>query len=202
MQRQLVRATWLSLGCVFFGAVLLPAATAAPPVTVPTKGIADNTPAVHALVNARIVIAPGRVIDRGTLVVRDGVIVAVGTDIKPPDDARVWKLDGKTIYAGLIDAYSELTGEAAKKAAAVAKGKGSGGYWNINVVPQMRTGAFYSSDAAINKKFRSQGITARLIAPAAGIIKGTSAIVLTGDDDPSHCPTPCRSARQADCRAW
>ncbi|MCH8043033.1 MAG: amidohydrolase family protein [Planctomycetes bacterium] len=183
MQTQLIRPTWLR--CVLFTALLLPSAAAAPPVTRPTEGISDNTPAVHALIGGRIVVAPGRVIERGTLVVRDGVIVAVGADVKPPADARLWKLDGKTIYAGLIDAYSELTGDAATKAAdAVAKG--SGGYWNINVVPQTNAGAFYTADAALNKKFRSQGVTARLIAPSAGIIKGTSAIVSTGDDDPSR----------------
>jgi imidazolonepropionase-like amidohydrolase len=196
MQLQLVCPT--GLHCIFFGALLLSTAAAAPPVTRPTEGIVDNTPAVHALVGARIVVAPGRVIERGTLVVRDGVIVAVGADVKPPDDARIWKLDGKTIYAGLIDAYSELTGEAATKAAdAVAKGKGSGGYWNINVVPQTGAATFYSSDPAINKKFRSQGVTARLIAPAAGIIKGTSAIVSTGDDDPSRTVIRKRAALHA-----
>ncbi|MCH8923084.1 MAG: amidohydrolase family protein [Planctomycetes bacterium] len=185
MHTPLIRPAWLRW--IFFAALLLPTAAAAPPVTTPTEGIADNTPAVHALVGGRIVVAPGRVIERGTLVVRDGVIVAVGVDVKPPADARVWKLDGKTIYAGLIDAYSELTGDAATKAeAAVAKGKGSGGYWNVNVVPQTRAGAFYAADAALNKKFRSQGVTARLIAPTAGVIKGTSAIVSTGDDDPSR----------------
>jgi N-acetylglucosamine-6-phosphate deacetylase len=196
MKNQLVRPTWLR--GLFFAAMLLPSAAAAPPVTKPTEGIVDNTPAVHALVGARIVVSPGQVIERGTLVVRDGVIVAVGVDVKPPADARVWKLDGKTIYAGLIDAYSELSDDAATKAAAAAaKGKNSGGYWNENVVPQTNAGAFYSADAALNKKLRSQGITARLIAPTAGIIKGTSAIVSTGDDDPSQTVIKQRAALHA-----
>ncbi len=47
-------------------------------------------------------------IDKGTLVLRDGVIEAVGADVEPPADARRWDVSGKTLYAGFIDAYSEL----------------------------------------------------------------------------------------------
>src|SRR4051812_37336509 len=80
------------------------------PAAVPPEGLRENTPAVHALVNARIVIDPKHTIERGTVVFRDGVIVAVGPagEVKPPADARVWDLTGRTIYPGLIDAYGEL----------------------------------------------------------------------------------------------
>ena len=70
---------------------------AAPPNTRPVAGLRDNTPKVHALTGARIVVAPGRIVEKGTVVVRDGVIEAVG-DVNPPADARIWDLEGKTIY--------------------------------------------------------------------------------------------------------
>jgi len=72
------------------------------------EGIRENTPKVHALVNARIVHGPGRVIEKGTIVLRDGTIEAVGAGVKPPTDARVWDYEGLTIYPGLIEslAYS------------------------------------------------------------------------------------------------
>ena len=44
----------------------------------PAVGIRQNTPAVHAFTNARIVTAPGKVIESGTLVIRDGIIERVG----------------------------------------------------------------------------------------------------------------------------
>ncbi len=44
-------------------------------------------------------------IENGTLVTRDGKIVAVGADVKVPDDARVVSMSGKTIIPGLIDPY-------------------------------------------------------------------------------------------------
>ena len=73
------------------------------------------TPRVHAIVGARIVTAPGQVIEHGTVVMRDGVITAVGAGITVPADARVWEGDSLTVYPGLIDAYvipAEAPGQA------------------------------------------------------------------------------------------
>src|SRR3954466_15490085 len=67
-------ALLISVSCALLVATLL----AQPPSTVPPNGLRDNTPACHALVGARIVVAPGKTIEKGTLVVRDGKIVAVG----------------------------------------------------------------------------------------------------------------------------
>ncbi len=55
------------------------------------------------------------------------------------------------------------------------------GYWNPNVTPQREAARYYHVDKAANKKLREQGFTARLAAPEAGIIKGVSALVTTGD---------------------
>ena len=167
--------------------------------TVPPPGIREHTPAVHALINARIVTAPGRVIERGSIVVRDGVITGLGKGIAIPADARVWDLSGRTIYPGLIDAYTELGGKSKSKGKGRDKSSGgsdgdspgtpkSGGganYWNKHVTPQIRAERLYTPDDDANESYRSQGITARLLAPAQGIIKGTSALVSTADAGPS-----------------
>src|SRR5689334_6387093 len=60
---------------------------------------------VHALVGARVVVAPGRVLPRATIVVRDGVIEAVGADLQPPGDARIWDAGGRTVYAGFLEPW-------------------------------------------------------------------------------------------------
>jgi N-acetylglucosamine-6-phosphate deacetylase len=138
---------------------------AAPPSTAPVIGIQQNTPAVYALTGLRIVVEPGRVIDKGTIVIRDGVIEAAGADAKPPADARVIDLAGKSAYAGLIDAYSEIT------VAPEATRQGAAG-WNPQIAPQLDLANHYATDEALNTKLRSQGITARLVAPATRIIKG------------------------------
>src|SRR5689334_11016975 len=60
---------------------------------------------VHALVGGDIVVKPGQVIQGGTIVLRDGIIKAVGKEVTPPPDARIWDMKGMTIYAGFIDPY-------------------------------------------------------------------------------------------------
>lgn len=161
------------LGLCFCGATALAAPNTAPPA-----GLREGTFRVDALTNARIVVSPQTVIDKGTLVLRDGTIAAVGADVPVPADARVWDCSGKTLYPGLIDAYGELSADVSKSG--VKDGAGAA-YWNPNVVPQVDAARLYTSDTATNKKLRSQGVTARLLAPSAGIIKGTSVLVSTAD---------------------
>lgn len=60
-------------------------------------------PHIYALTNAKIVVAPGKVIEKGTIVLRDGLIEAVGENITIPADAVQIDASGKTIYPGLID---------------------------------------------------------------------------------------------------
>ncbi|HEY9501516.1 MAG TPA: hypothetical protein VIR01_07825, partial [Pyrinomonadaceae bacterium] len=61
---------------------------------------------VYAITNARIVTVSGSVIDKGTVVVRNGLIASVGPDITAPPDARVIDATGLTVYPGLIDSYT------------------------------------------------------------------------------------------------
>ena len=81
------------------------------------EGLRDNTPRWHAITGARIVVSPDKVIDNGTLVMRDGVITAVGANVVVPAGARVWKLNGRTVYAGFIDLASNVGVPTALRAA-------------------------------------------------------------------------------------
>ena len=60
----------------------------------------------YALENARVVQAPGRVLERATVVIRDGLIMAVGPDAVVPFDAERIAADSFTVYAGFIDGLS------------------------------------------------------------------------------------------------
>src|SRR5215210_1756000 len=62
----------------------------------------------YAITNARIVPVSGPVIDRGTLVFRDGIIAAIGANVPVPPDARVINGSDLTVYPGLIDSSTAL----------------------------------------------------------------------------------------------
>src|ERR1044072_6177433 len=62
----------------------------------------------YAITNARIVTVSGPVIERGTVVIRNGLIAAAGANVTAPSDARVIDGTGMTVYPGLIDSYTNL----------------------------------------------------------------------------------------------
>jgi N-acetylglucosamine-6-phosphate deacetylase len=147
-------------------------AAAAPPAIAPVAGLHDRTPRVQAFTKARIVRQPGQVLEHGTILVRDGVIVAVGEKVNVPAEAQTYDLQGKTIYPGFVDAFSEQTVPAEKWPTAR--------HWSRRITPELEMAALYAPDEALHGKYRSQGITARLVAPEGGIFKGQSALVLHG----------------------
>ncbi len=150
--------------------------------TVPPAGLREHTPSVTALTNARIVLGPGRLLRRGTLVIREGVITDVGPNANPPADAVVRDMKGLTLYPGFIDAYAEVGVRAKSQEDAARKGSA---YWNPWVTPQLSVGREFSPDTAAARKLRSQGFTTIVAAPPPGIIKGMSAVVSLGSGDPS-----------------
>src|SRR5262245_3350271 len=74
---------------------------AAPPIRLHAAG-----PNVYALRDARVVRVSGPTIERGMVVVRGGLIEAVGENVVPPPDAWVIDCKGLTVYPGLIDGLS------------------------------------------------------------------------------------------------
>ncbi len=165
------------------------------------EGLRDQTPRWHALTGARIVVAPGKVIERGTLVMRDGRIVAVGADVAVPSGARVWKLDGRTVYAGFIDLASSVGVPASMRPAPVGMPRGARGAIAIETTPPPVVVATRGALAAQNRSVRADldvaaqldvkaddvkaareaGFTTVLAAPAVGVFRGQSALVSLQD---------------------
>lgn len=137
------------------------------------EGLHSHAPAVWALTGARVVVSPEITIPEATVVIRHGKIEAVGARLAVPPDARAIDCRGKTIYAGLIDAYSEqsVASEALLKTAR---------YWNNNVTPQLSVADQLEEASLGGKAIREQGIVARLVAPADGVIRGRSVLVSAG----------------------
>src|SRR5258705_11004068 len=78
----------------------------------------------YAITNAKIVPVSGPVIERGTVVIRDGLIVAVGNNVSAPADARIVDGTGLTVYPGLFDSNSNLGLPAPSPAPSPAGGGG------------------------------------------------------------------------------
>jgi imidazolonepropionase-like amidohydrolase len=67
-----------------------------------------QAPGPIALRGARVVTVSGPVLEKGTVLLRNGLIEAVGENVDLPKDAWVVDAQGLTVYPGLIDALSTV----------------------------------------------------------------------------------------------
>ena len=157
---------------------------AALPASAQRGGVTADTPLravtrTTAIVGARVVVAPGRVLDRATVVVRDGRIEAVGADVRVPADADVLQADSFTVYAGFVDAL----GTAGVPTPTEPEERYTG---NRGEPPRDRSGilpdrdvreSFNPADARV-AALREVGFGAAHVAPRAGLFSGQGAVVL------------------------
>ena len=162
----------------------------------------------HALINARVVVAPGKVLEKATVVIRNGRIIAVRAQAAQlPADLRVWNLEGKTVYAGFIDAYLSLGDGKAKPVSnrwtvpidARASvnftgvpttkpdmGDAGPGYEVAEVRPHHRVADKFSPQSKALETLRKAGFAAGNFVPTEGIYRGNSALALLGEGDPNQ----------------
>ena len=153
--------------------------------TLPLEGLRDERPRVHTLYNARIVLKPGEVIERGALVIDNGRIREVlrGDAGLPPGDAI--DMHGKTLFAGFIDLNSAIS-----LSAPIAPPPVPGPtpaqqqltdpgvlHFSRRVRPDLRAVALLKLDPEAHKQMRALGFTAALTAPASGIFRGQGALI-------------------------
>ncbi len=139
----------------------------------PIDGLRDNRPRDFALQHATVFVAPGQIVDDATILIHESSITAVGKEVTVPAGYMSIDCSGKQIYAGLIDAYSEID---------VPAPQGDTGYWNANITPHRNAASVATKSPADIDKLRSQGIAVRVVAPKDGIVKGTSSVVLLLDE--------------------
>ncbi len=151
---------------------------------------AQSRTATFAITNAQIVTVSGPNISRGTVVIRDGLIEAVGENAKVPADAQVIDGTGLTIYPGFFDALTSLglppptpprpPGQA--QAAAAQNQPTSNSNYPDGFRPEETAESQLKAGEAQFETQRNTGITTVLTVPREGIFNGQSALVnLAGD---------------------
>lgn len=146
--------------------------------TQPREGIVRRTPSVHAIVGADVIIAPGETIEGATIIIRDGVIAAVGDSLDIPPDARVWDRSGRTITAGFIDLDYRIDIEEPEDASRAGRG------WNRKVHPEHDTAAGLVIEEGAADSHRAGGFVMALVAPGQGIFSGSAVLArMVGGSD-------------------
>src|SRR6185503_8299486 len=93
----------LALGVACFSMAI----TTSAQVTFPENGVADPRHGHYAFTNATIVKDGITTLTNATLVIKDGRITAVGSNLKAPAGAVEIDCKGKYIYPSFIDVYAD-----------------------------------------------------------------------------------------------
>jgi imidazolonepropionase-like amidohydrolase len=161
---------WLAIIVLLLGA----APTFAQQIGNPTNQDGIN-PArgTYAIRNAHIVTVSGAEIDNGTIVIRDGKIAAVGTNVEVPSGAQAIDARGLFVYPGMIDTGTQM--------GLVEVGQGAPGTVDTSEVGDLNPNAKaiiainpHSAHIAVT---RVDGVTNALSLPSGGLISGQSALL-------------------------
>ncbi len=152
-----------------------------------TQPARADRPLIYAITGATIQTAPGKVIQNGTVVLRDGLIAAVGADAAVPADAVKIDATGKTVHAGFIDACAEIGMRDVPSVPAPGGGKedreaaGAGSAHPVSAIrPERRLYESLTLSDSEREKHRGLGFTTAHVLPVGGIFRGTSTLVNLG----------------------
>ena len=144
-------------------------------------GARADAPNIYAIRGARLVTAAGAPIQSGTIVIRNGVIDAVGADVQPPADAFIIDGAGMTVYPGLIN-MGNSTGmdiQPNPNPPGTFRTSEDQERWKRSVIfrPEMVAADHLQADAPELSRYASAGVTTVLAIPPGSLVKGQSALV-------------------------
>ncbi len=153
--------------------------------TFPVNGVADTRSGTYVFTNATIVKDASNASIQGSLLIKEGKIVAVGNAISIPKEAIVIDCKGKYIYPSFIDIYSDYgipvpqrTGgfNFNQPAQLTSNTKGAVG-WNQAIKSEVNGVSIFSADDSKAKDLRAAGFGLVLTHQKDGIARGTGAVV-------------------------
>jgi imidazolonepropionase-like amidohydrolase len=142
---------------------------------------------VYAITGVRVVVGNGNVIEKGMVVIRNGLIEAVGTSVSVPNDAKVIDGSGMTVYPGFIDAHSNLGMPASQAPRPAGPGQGgmqqqaatssSNSNYPAGLQPEVDAFSALRGGDAQFESARSAGFTSALSVPREGVFNGQSVFI-------------------------
>lgn len=178
-------ATSLSLGVLTTTTLPLKAQQ-----TFPSNGEAANTkPDCYAITNVRIIVSPTSTIEAGTILVRSGLIEAIGAKVAIPQDAIVYDLKGKSVYPSFIEMDSDYGMPVQPPPVPFSfnsppqyDSKTQGAYaWNEALKPEKTAHTIFTPNPATAADLRRLGFGVVQSFVHDGIARGASTLVALGD---------------------
>ena len=140
----------------------------------PSQGLVNNAPSVWALKNAKIYLNSTDILEKGTIIIRDGIIKDVGLKVKIPNDATIIDMSGTTIYPGFIESWYEYD--------LSENDNTHNKHWNFKVNARRDLSKLYQAEKKQIKSLRELGFTAAHIVPDSGVFQGSTCLIQLNND--------------------
>ena len=168
----------------------------------PVIGISDKRTEVYGLKNARVVVDYQTTLEKTDILISNGRIEAIGTNLAFPKGTIIYDLTGKTVYPSFVDAYagnfgikSRLSTTETNPYAAFMNPAQTGrsvaqvpipepriaDYWNDGINATFDISSEFIPDTKAAAEYRQAGFGAVVAFKDDGIARGTSALVSTGE---------------------
>jgi imidazolonepropionase-like amidohydrolase len=187
---------------LFFLLLLLSTQIWAQQDVAPVVGVSDKRVEVYGFKNAHVVVDYQTTLDNTDILISNGRIEAIGTNIAFPKGTVIYDLTGKTVYPSFVDVYAGNYGIKSANQATETNPfaaffsppqMGRGGsqvpspepriadYWNDGIHASYDVSSEFIPDPKVAAEYRQIGFGSVVTFKADGIARGTSALVATGD---------------------
>ncbi|WP_211290298.1 amidohydrolase family protein [Polaribacter gangjinensis] len=146
------------------------------------SGVKTSKSILVAFTNATIYVTPENIIQKGTLLVKDGKVAEVGKSVKIPEGTKIIDLDGKMMYPSFIDIYSDFGIAKPKRNPSDSRSsqyeaEREGYYWNDHIRPETNPIDNFKFDNKKANELLNAGFGAVNTHLHDGIIRGNGLLV-------------------------
>ncbi len=135
-----------------------------------------------AFTHAKIYISATQVIEKGTLLIQNGKVIAAGNALAIPKNCTTINLDGKSIYPSFIDIYTSFGVDKPKNSGDFDRSplydtKRVGYYWNENIRSEVNAYETFKYDTTKAEELLKAGFGVVLTHIPDGIARGTGTLI-------------------------
>ena len=127
-------------------------------------GISFNNSNYTLFTNAKIYSSDKNIIEDGSMLIKNGKIIAVGKSVEIPKNSIIINLNGKSIYPSFIDIYSKFGVKAPERNFSGRRSPQynntrKGYYWNDHIRPEQSAIDFFKYDERTAKELIKNGFS-------------------------------------------
>ncbi len=141
-------------------------------VALMAQQVEKSTYGTFALINAAVETVTNGRLEQATVIIRNGVIEAVGTGIPIPSDAVVIDCKGLTIYPGMVDSGTTLGLQEVESISVTQDFDELG-----DLTPEMDALTAVNPNSVLIPVTRVSGVTSVITYPTGGLFPGTAALI-------------------------